>query len=109
MVDRPDGSSGPEFTEESSMSKRRAQGGKNWPMPLLVVGVLGIGLPLLTCWQGSPLGAQQTPPAGPPGGKPGAPAPAHPLDQPLKWMHEARAAYARVRDYECTLVKQERV
>jgi hypothetical protein len=89
------------------MSKHVVRGGKSWPMPLVVVGVLGLGLPLLTCWQSSPAGAQQTPPSS--GGKPGAGAADHPLDQPLKWMEEARAAYARVRDYECTLVKQERI
>jgi hypothetical protein len=90
------------------MSKH-IQGGKSWPMPLVVVGVLGICLPLLTCWRSSPVGAQQTPPAGAPGGAPGAAAPAPALDEPLQWMYEARKAYAKVRDYQCTLVKQERV
>jgi hypothetical protein len=87
------------------MSKHR-QRSNNWPMPLLVVGVLGLGLPLLTCWQSSPVDAQQT--AGSPDGKPGAPT-ATPLDRALQLVYEARKAYAEVRDYECTLVKQERV
>jgi len=75
----------------------------------VVVGALGICLPLLTCWRSSPVGAQQAAPAGSADAKPGAAAPAPPLDQPLKWMLEARKAYAGVRDYTCTLVKQERV
>jgi hypothetical protein len=78
-------------------------------MPLLVVGVLGIGVPLLTCGRSNPVEAQQTPTGGAAGAKPGAAAPAHPLDQPLQWMYEARKAYSAVRDYECTLVKQERI
>jgi hypothetical protein len=32
---------------------------------------------------------------------------AAPLDEPLAWMHEARRAYAGVKDYACTLIKRE--
>lgn len=31
------------------------------------------------------------------------------LDQPLQWLLEARKSYAGIRDYSCTLLKQERV
>ena len=35
--------------------------------------------------------------------------PENPLDQPLRWLYEARRNYTQVRDYTCTLRKQERV
>ncbi len=31
------------------------------------------------------------------------------LDQPLQWLQEARKSYAGIRDYTCTLLKQERM
>jgi hypothetical protein len=47
--------------------------------------------------------ADPPPPPAPPA------AAAHPLDQPLEWLYEARKNYAAKKDYVCTLVKQERV
>lgn len=32
-----------------------------------------------------------------------------PLDQPLQWLQEAKQTHKSIRDYTCTLVKQERV
>jgi hypothetical protein len=32
-----------------------------------------------------------------------------PLDQPLQWLYEARQTHKGIRDYTCTMVKQERV
>jgi hypothetical protein len=87
--------------EESSMLRARHV---TW-RPLVMVGVLGLVLPLLTLWRSSPAGAQQTPPAG--NSAPNVPAPT--LDQPLQWLREARKTNAGIRDYTCTLVKQERV
>lgn len=37
------------------------------------------------------------------------PSSARPLDQPLQWLEEARQSHKAIRDYTCTLVKQERV
>ncbi|MBM4072889.1 MAG: DUF1571 domain-containing protein [Planctomycetes bacterium] len=34
---------------------------------------------------------------------------ANALDQPLQWLQEARKSYSGVRDYTCTLLKQERM
>lgn len=54
------------------------------------------------------LSQAQTPPA--PGQPPAAGIPqGHPLDQPLEWLYEARKVHAGIRDYTCTLVKQERI
>jgi len=36
-------------------------------------------------------------------------APAHPLDEPLRLIAQAKRAFAGVRDYTCTLIKQERL
>ncbi len=38
-----------------------------------------------------------------------APAPAHPLDEPLRLIGRATEAIKNVRDYTCTLIKQERI
>jgi hypothetical protein len=42
--------------------------------------------------------------------QPMAPAPApNPFDQPLAWLADARKVHQNIRDYTCTLVKQERI
>lgn len=46
-------------------------------------------------------------PTSPPAAAPATPVSA--LDQPLQWLYEARKHHASIRDYSCTLVKQERV
>lgn len=57
-------------------------------------------------------GVQPTPPPGtqpiPPGVPTATPA-AHPLDQPIAWLGEARRNYTAVKDYTCTMIKRERV
>ena len=45
----------------------------------------------------------------PPGSERPQSAPESQLDQPLRWLYEARRNYTQVRDYTCTLRKQERV
>jgi hypothetical protein len=76
----------------------------------VLVGLLGIVLPLGWCLSQSEVLRQAA--ADPPAtGKPGpvSPPAAHPLDQPLQWLAEARKANANLHDYTCTLVKQERI
>src|SRR5437763_11546590 len=43
------------------------------------------------------------PPATPPAGTP------HSLDEPLRLLGRAQQAFASVRDYSCTMIKQERI
>lgn len=52
-------------------------------------------------------GLANTQPATPPDAE--KPSASHPLDQPLQWLQEARQSHKSIRDYTCTLVKQERV
>ncbi len=73
------------------------------------VAVLGLAL----------LGGGQAPSSAPPPAAPAAPrpmtepapasAPASPMDEPLRLIHEARRAYQDVRDYTCLLIKRERI
>lgn len=65
-------------------------------LPIIVFGVIGAALAALI----GDSRAQQTPPVAAEGTA---------LDQPLKWLYEARAAYARVQDYTTTFIRQERV
>jgi hypothetical protein len=69
--------------------------------PLVVLGLAGLIVPATPLFRNDPATAQQT-------AAPAAPQ-ANPLDQPLQWLSESRKAFANVRDYTCTLVKQERV
>src|SRR5262249_31987371 len=48
------------------------------------------------------------PPQPMPDGAP-PPASAHPLDEPLRLIARAKQVFSGVRDYTCTLIKQERI
>jgi hypothetical protein len=77
-----------------------------------LAGLAGLGLvwvvsaPAPTAATPVPQEPQAQPPAE---AAPAAPANAHPLDRPLALLAEARKAFADVKDYSCTLVKQERI
>jgi hypothetical protein len=94
-------------------TRRRVSGHPAHPShQYLLVGLLGIALtagafgrmagPAST----ASAAPQPVPAAGPAAGAPPA---AAPLDEPLRLLGEARQSYQRVRDYTCTLIKQERV
>src|SRR5262249_29213987 len=77
------------------------------PGDVLVFGVLGlVGLGVARGVCDPPRAAAQAP---------GTPAPAaapqagNPMDEPLRLLARARQANAAVRDYTCTLIKQERI
>ena len=74
---------------------------------LVVLGFLCVG-PALDPLQGQPSPGKGSPPAAPQ--NPAAPPPAaSSLDQPLAWLLEGRRNFTAVRDYTCTMTKQERV
>jgi Protein of unknown function (DUF1571) len=83
-----------------------------WIMALAVVGYPPLqALPKVAADPPPIPPTAQIPPAGGPA-RPSAvavPAVASPLDQPLQCVAEARQTYQRIRDYTCTLIKQERV
>jgi hypothetical protein len=70
---------------------------------------VGFGVTFLTA--GRPQTSPSPPPANPPVQQVAAARPAaeHPLDYPLRLIGEARQSYQQVRDYTCTMIKQERV
>jgi hypothetical protein len=85
-------------------SRRRYRLGYHGAVALLGLTLLGGGQPP----------AQSPPPASPSapqlmvtGGV--APAPSSPMDEPIRLIQQARAAYQSVRDYTCLLVKRETV
>jgi hypothetical protein len=85
------------------LGKRGWNGVRIWQM-LLVVGLAALAAPMFG--QGPSSGQGQ------PYSRPAAAqqqAGTHPLDQPLQWMREASKVHAGLKDYMCTLVKQERI
>src|SRR5262249_58151016 len=50
-----------------------------------------------------PMGGMAPPPTGAPA------TPGNPLDEPLRLIAQAKRAFAGLRDYTCTLIKQERI
>lgn len=81
---------------------RRKRGRQSRWIPLVVWGLSGLIVPATPLVHNAPpVTAQQTAPPTTPQ--------ANAMDAPLALLYEARKAYANVRDYSCTLVKQERV
>jgi len=85
-----------------------------WAAAPLAVAALTLGLDADTFGQPgptSPIPGTTVPGTTVPGASiPGAPAPAQgPLDQPLAWLQEGRRNHTAIKDYSCTLLKQESV
>jgi len=82
---------------------------KQGDSPLVFRGLCALALTaVVSLWEpGVPQAVGDPPPMPPLTQIPKAPP--SPLDQPLQYVAEARQTYQRIRDYTCTLIKQERV
>jgi hypothetical protein len=95
-------------------ARRRRQRGVAllwWLGALLAVPVIGLGVLKPGVGSGQSGGAPQpSAPAQPPAAQ-GQPAPTqpNPMDNALAWINSAAQVYQGVKDYTCTMVKQERV
>jgi hypothetical protein len=93
--------------------RRRAGRGLFVLKPCLLLGLLGAVVAVQAYLPGEDSLSNVV--AQPPIPNPGAPAPpaapatAHPMDEPLRLLNEAAQTNARVQDYTCTLISQERV
>jgi hypothetical protein len=101
-VQRPE-PAGRQQGEPGAGLRRRRLGWLGWT-GLLAVTLAG------GAWQPAPP-AGSPPPAPPQAAEvpAAAKAPAAPLDEPLRLIAQARAAYAKINDYACVLVKRERL
>jgi hypothetical protein len=93
--------------------KRKAAAGSFALRQAVYCVVVGFGVSFLAA--GQPQTSPSPPPITPQGppvkpqAPPGRPAGEHPLDYPLRLIGEARQSLQQVRDYTCTMIKQERV
>src|SRR5262249_39714935 len=100
---------GPAFPRSLCMSKSRRLFSRGNLLYLAALGLLGFGLAGGLSEPGEPAAPQA--PGAPQPMADAAPAPgtAHPLDEPLRLIARAKQVFAGVRDYTCTLIKQERI
>jgi hypothetical protein len=87
---------------------RGRAGQRCWHSLALAILAGGVAVTVFLSQVGQPLASADPAPEA----KPAAPlaaAPANPLDQPIAWLQEAKKNHSRIRDYTCTLGKQERI
>src|SRR5262245_8307800 len=102
-------------TSTSRSPSRRAVRRRLPLQPYLLLALLGVALGVWAYGpSGSlPQGVLADPPAPPAALPPTQPAPAaaeaSPLDEPLRLVGVAAQTYDRIKDYSCTMIKQERV
>src|SRR5262249_27962160 len=104
------GPTGRAFSRSLCMSRLRRR--SRFPGDLLsfaVLAVLGFGLVKIFVEPGETAATQAPGATQPTADTKAAPAPANPLDEPLRLTARAKQVFAGVRDYTCTLIKQERI